>query len=453
MKKIPCYLMCFLLLTALTGCKNDADTNTNSLVHNTKESSDCINVETNNIDILETDKDSIINSIDSYPNLISSDTLYTDIPQTAPVLKYVSRVGENQDFEKYYSEFTTLFDYIFPDKNIIEDYLFYTGKNSYEDYDEEGNLTRTYNLVKDYYEKLVSSDEGVVNLLYDESWYGDMTDWKSPVCLELGANIGYGYAVINKGKTVEISGKQNMNDLGGQIVEDGVDRYPILESFDPVDYFEIEKTYSPESEESYKLSDKECKIKDAVEFYENYINNLPYPENSNLETKVVEVDVMKVNEDTYGYYFLTSKSYNGVTFDYMRSGTEMNTMSDYSYIGGNAFMIESDDVDIIYGYYKLQLMDSIEEYENIVSFDDSLKTVSTSLTSDVRFTVRKIEFVYCEKPFRTDEGYIQTDDGEPREVSPSWKFTLYNPNDNKYYRCYVDATTGEFRYFTTVQEQ
>lgn len=451
MKTPICLLLCAVMLF-LSGCENKKNNNRTDSPHEI-QSSDMISKELDSIDIIDLNKNEIIKLTDSYSNFHASDETYVKIPKNAPVLEYVAKTDTSQNFKEYYNAFLEIFKYTFPEKKIDERYLFYTGGSSREDYDDQGNQTRYYNLVKDYKQKLESGEEGSVNLLYDESWYRDITEWTYPICLELGSSIGYGYAVINKGKSVELYGKKHYDDIGGKMVANGADRYPLLESFDPIDCFETIKTYPPDSDESYNLLDGKCKIKDAVQYFEKYVNNIPYPKNNNLNTQVVEVDVLKVNDNTYGYYFITSKNYHGITFDYMRSGTEMNTKSDYSYAGGNAFMIESNDIDIIYGYYKLQLMDSIKLYDKIISFEDALKTTSSSLTSEVRFEIKKIEFVYNEKPYITNDGYIQTENGEPRNVSPSWKFTLFNPNDNKYYRCYVNAINGDFRYFITLQEQ
>ena len=70
------------------------------------------------------------------------------------------------------------------------------------------------------------------------------------------------------------------------------------------------------------------------------------------------------------------------------------------------------------------------------------------MTELVKFDVEKIEFLYRQKYITTDEGYIDVDNGAPYEAVPAWKFTLFNPNDNKYYATYVYAESGEFDYFT-----
>lgn len=71
------------------------------------------------------------------------------------------------------------------------------------------------------------------------------------------------------------------------------------------------------------------------------------------------------------------------------------------------------------------------------------------MTDGVVFEIQKIELVYAEIPTKTSEGYIDIENPSS-SVSPAWKFTLYNSNDNLRYVCYLDAIDGEnFRYYTS----
>ena len=83
--------------------------------------------------------------------------------------------------------------------------MFYIGDNSSFEIDcDSGKIVKNYNKVSDWYNKVISGEEGRVAFPYDESWFRNITEWNSPVCLVLGNPIGYGYAVINKGKTEEL---------------------------------------------------------------------------------------------------------------------------------------------------------------------------------------------------------------------------------------------------------
>lgn len=383
--------------------------------------------------------------INAAANLHASDHFYYNAPQTAILAAYIDTAYMEQDFESYYNDFLTLYEYLFPGRVVDNEYLLYDGGESKLCYDENGNRVQDLHKVEDWYDDLVAGKEGMVSFLYDENWYGEMVEWKSPVCLEIGTAVGYGYTIINKGKAVQISGKVRNENRG-------YDVYPILESYDPADYFYKVASYSPKSTASYKLLDKEVPINEAVAFFEQYINNLPCPQESNLSTKVVAVDVLKLNNDAYGYYFLTTKDFYDVPFDYMRSGTSHSSF-DYSFYTGNAFMVESSDIDVLYGYYRLQLIHSPKVCQTCISPAEAIGLVSKRMTQNIDFEVQSIELVYSMQYITTKEGYIDIESGYPCKDVPSWKLTLFNANDSLSYVCYVNAEDGgNFRYFASPQD-
>lgn len=379
-----------------------------------------------------------------YSNLKISENIYIDTPKNiTQVYEYTSTVPLNVDMKKYYDDFKVMFEYLFPNHKLDENYLLYRGGSSDIEYNDDGTRSRDYNKVKDWEEKILSGKEGCVNFLYDEAWYQDMIEWKSPVCLELGNPVGYGYTVINKGKTIELSESklfdENLN----------TERYPTLNSYDPADWLEYVETYSRDSTQSFKLADKEMPINEAVDFFEKYINELPCPEDVNAKTVVIDVDVYEITENIYGYYFLTTKEYQGVKFDHMRSGTQHSKFDDYSATGGNAFMAESDDVDVVYGYYRLEENTLGKSYKDIVDFETAAQIISEKMTNSIVFDVQKIELVYTNKPSKTEEGFIDIVNPSS-EIAPAWKFTLCNLNDTMLYVCYIDAIDGQnFRYYTS----
>ncbi|MDR0918823.1 MAG: hypothetical protein LBM93_06175 [Oscillospiraceae bacterium] len=433
--------ICIILIVSLVGCGKNSDDNQSS--DNTSGIYDSSAISTSDnlipIDILSLDKAAVIDIINSQSNFKTGENIDIQIPEKTPVLEFISRNSTTQNFENYYKEYKSMFEYLFPNHTLNENYLFYNGGSSKIEYDDNGNKIQDFNKVKDKYEDLVSGKEGDVSLLYDETWLRDVTDWNSQVCFEMGTEIGAGYTVINKGKTVEICGK-----IG--------DFYPCLESYDPVDHLELVASYSPDSTESYKLSDKEIPINEAVDFFENYINNLPYPSNANLEISVIGVDVYKVNNNIFGYNFLTTGSYQGIAFEHLKNGTmTLNSANFGNYLtsGGNAFMVESNDVDILYGYYRVLTIENTKQYNKVINFETATEKISSNLSDKVIFDVQKTEFIYRRKLIKTAEGFVDVEGGYPNEVVPVWKFTLYNPNDGLIYLAYVDAKDGEnFRYYT-----
>lgn len=433
-------LVILVFLFTLCGCSdNGAEKSTTKNQDNSYDTQNDISVK-----IYSEKGQNISEIINKYENMKASDMIFIDIPNESYLYEYISKSSTDYNFTDYYNQFVSTYNYLFPDHSINNDYLFYTGQDSVMEYDDEGTLIKGLKNAHDNYDDLVSGKLGRVNLLYDETWNMDVTEWNSPVCLELGSPIGYGFAVINKGNSAYYSGK----------IDDtikGIKRYPILESYDPIDYFDIVGIYSPLSDKSYKLSDKEMSIKDAVKFFENYVNNLPYPENSTLNLTVSEVFVLKIDDGVYGYYFLTSAEFDQVPFDHIRSNISYSKFN-YVFSGGNGFMLKSDDVDVIYGLRKLQVIESPINIKSVINVDEAIQIISNSLTSNVIFDVQKVEFVYSELLSPDEDGNIDYET-LPRKVSPSWKFTLYNANDSLTYVCYIDAKDGNnFRYFTTPEK-
>ncbi len=437
MKAKAIIVLSVLLMLSLSGCsdnKSDVDkTGTKETVPLSKIS---INTETAN------------NILSSYSNLrIADDFVFGMSNDITQVYEYTMGVPSDIDMEEYYNEFKSMFEYLFPGHVLNNEFLFYIGDNSSFELDyDSGKIVKNYNKVSDWYNKVISGEEGRVAFLYDESWFRNITEWNSPVCLVLGNPIGYGYAVINKGKTEEL-GNCKVYDKALK-----AERYATLESCNPIDFLTYIATYAPDSKESYKLLDKEIPINEAVDYYEHYINGLPYPRDKNFKTVVISVEVYKVTDNVYGYYFLTDKEYQGVPFDYIRDGTQLSNFIDYTSCGGNAFMVESDDVDVVYAYYANQYITSETAYKEIIPFEKACQIISEKMTDIVVFEVQRAELIYSEIMGKTSDGYVDVEN-PTSSVSPTWKFTLHNPNDIYDYICYVDAVDGEnFRYYRTPSE-
>lgn len=376
------------------------------------------------------------------PNLTADEKLELLLPNNInEIYSYTSKTSQEYDMESYYNNFVDLFSYVFPNHKMDNKYFLYWGGSSSIEYDDEGNLTKDLNKVQYNYEKLISGEEGRAYFIYDESWYQDLEKCNSPVCLEIGNPMGYGFTTINKGKTVELSNIKKTDPITNQSV------YPRLESYNPSEYLEKMGSYSPDSTDSFKLSDKEMKISDAVIFYEDYINSLPYPKEKNCNTVIRSVDVYKVTDDTYGYYFNTNKEYKGVEFDYMPNETMHSKYDEYSTYWGFGFMVESNDIDIIGAAFSLENACDITTYDKVISLTDAAKIVSSNLSSNVTFNVETIELIYTSIPKIDKNGFIDIEDPSTKN-SPAWKFTMRNPNDKLTYACYVDAVDGEnFRYY------
>ncbi len=426
-KCIPVVLV--LTATIFTGCSNNKV--------NPELSKETISI--SKLSVVETEA---IKSFDDTPNLIADEKTVLLLPNNiSEIYSYTSKTSQGYNMANYYNDFVELFSYLFPTHKMNNDYFLYWGGSSSIEYDDEGNLIKDLNKVKDNYDKLISNAEGRAYFIYDESWYQNFEEWNSPVCLEIGNPMGYGFITINKGETVALSNIKNTDPATNKSV------YPRLESYNPSEYLERIGSYSPDSTEVFKLSDKETKINDAVLVYEKYINSLPYPEEKNCNTVVRSVDVYRVTNDIYGFYFNTNNEYKGVQFDYMPNETMHSEYEGYSTYWGFGFMVRSNDVDIVGAAYSLENACDIKTYTEVISLKNAAEIISNNLSSNVIFNVQSVELIYTSIPKTDENGYIDIED-QSYANAPSWKFTMYNPNDQLTYVCYVDAANGEnFRYY------
>ena len=75
----------------------------------------------------------------------------------------------------------------------------------------------------------------------------------------------------------------------------------------PGRYYECVSSLFPDSTESFTLLDgKEISIKDAVAFYENYINSIPVTEPPVFKIHVDQVDVFRLDDEHYALKLINS---------------------------------------------------------------------------------------------------------------------------------------------------
>ena len=426
MKKGIIYVaLTVFFICCITGCSS----------HSSKE--DMNNEKMIPVSQMHPGRDKLAGIIKLCPNLKMPEELSVEVPsKLTEIVEYTANYSLDASMKEYDREFREMYEYLFPDHPLDEDYLFYCGGHSDAEYDDNtGELVRDYYKWKDWKQQILSGEEGQVYYFYDEARHQSITKQKPAVYLELGNPIGYGYTFLNKGKTIALNGSKVEKDI----------------QYDPTYYLEYVDSYAPDSKQKYKLADREMSVCDAVKFFENYINHLPCPQEKNVKTIVVSVDVYRVNKNIYGYNMMTTKECRGIPFDHIREGSYDGRLGydDYSGTGGSAFMVESDDADIINGYYAKEDMRNIRKYSEIFSLESAIRFISKKMTKHVTFTVRKIELVYSQKDKKTKEGYVDIKNRSAR-MKPAWKLTLENTNDELSYICYIDAADGgNFRYCTT----
>lgn len=396
----------------------------------------------NPISVLTLSKDEICQKINAQPNFECSENLYVNIPESASIYEFSTYGVHVPQFdypaEQYRKDFETLFKYLFPDREINMDYLKYSKYLGY-DYDK-GDYISDEGYVKDK-EALPDGVEFVYNEMPERT-----ENWNYPVYMELANEIGGGSGIVNKGEAAYLAGKTVYDDMEEKWVSS--DTFNTLYEFEPSNFFESVGKYSPQSEKSFPLLDGEMKICDAVDFFENYINNAPISTglHRNMRTRVYNVEVLRVN-DTYGYYFTTQPQFQGVNFEPVVYGSISSY--DYNPMGGEAFMIRRGDVDYIHCFYGNAWTFNVEPCGEIVSVETAIKNISDKLTDAVTFEVISIEFVYVQQFDKDEFGHINVNTYEA-DITPAWRITAGNLNDNRTYMCYVDAADGgNFRYYTT----
>lgn len=413
-------------------------------------------------------RDEITQVINGLPNFKASENLYVNIPEKTSVYEYstydalTSQWQETYHSEQYLEDFYTAYDYFFPNHELNPDYLRYEKLGEYipGEYELEdgtggvGRYEKEEGLVKD---KKTIPDGSTVT--YDEM-PEPISDWNSPVRMNMGFIVGGAGFEINKGEAAQIWGKYDYDwdQRTLTYVKGSRDHYVLLRRFDPEMFFpgsfEYLGEYSPKSEKSFKLLDGEMKICDAVKFFEDYINNAPISTGlqRNCRVSVHDVEVTKINENTYGYYMVFMPEFQGVGYE--RGFVGHVSKYDYSTYFGTAFMIRSDDVDYINNNNSpcANLWTfNVKPVDSIIPVEQAIKIISDEMTDFVDFEVQTVEFLYAMKYLKDEEGHILIDTYEA-QITPEWQITAYNANDDYTYICSVDAKDGgNFRYYTTTR--
>ena len=124
-KSLP-ILLCFVC--AVTGCKDKSDS------RNTETTEKTLLTE------LDITHESVTDSIEKLSNVIVAEDMEILVPENVDsVYFYTSRPDTSVDMESYYNDFIELYNYIYPDHPMNEDYLLYCGGSSVIEYDDNGN--------------------------------------------------------------------------------------------------------------------------------------------------------------------------------------------------------------------------------------------------------------------------------------------------------------------------
>lgn len=418
MKKSLLFLTGIALLFALTACGNSGAEN--SGMESDPANSGALNHDNPRVDYTS---EEIAAIIDKMPNLkISDELFFADVPKEIDhVSTFYCGTTAQLTPEESLDEFIEVFEYLFPNHEMDKDCLYYYG--IFDDHSDdrlhllyENNNYELYmkGILENYY--FYYSEEG--------------KESESSVQASIRSPFGSDICMFNKGVCNKIAANQN-----------GRAEYYAYEHFLPAEYFEYVGDFCPDSGKTFPLIGGEISIKDAVDFFEEYIGDLPCRIDPYYSIHVNSVQVYKVREDLYCYYFVTSKSYDGIAFDSVDSG---NRGGRNNRDLGFGVVVKTDDVDHIYASFKTATVMEEEQFTDIIPFENAVKTVSEKMTDYTDFVVEFAKLVYCTGDNISGSWQL----GETKQpVFPAWKFLLFNPNDNVYYTCYVNALDGSFEYY------
>lgn len=193
---------------------------------------------------------------------------------------------------------------------------------------------------------------------------------------------------------------------------------------------------------SYMLSDGEVTIGEAIRYFEEeFFNSLPVEKDKNYSLKVHSVNVYEIADGIYGYNIIFSPAWNSISFENMG---EFFTYSGYDHnaftINCQALMVKKDDIDSVINAVFPSVEEVGDQITELYSLESAADIVSKKLSNEIMFEVQSVDMIYR-------GGY----DDEEREVAllkPTWRFILFNTNDDINYCVYVDGTNGECSYFS-----
>ncbi len=428
--------ICFLL----TGCRN-SDSLGETVASNGSVSSAAVSEEhvtseeqplTNHENaVVYYSREEVANIVARFPNMTLADPAYLLAPKEIDhVSTFNSSTAPQLSPEEEIEEFRNMFSFFFPDHEFDEEcfYAYAVTDGNNADTDDPG--TRFHSLSdKDnldaYLNGTLGDPEYMHHLMYTEK----NKPKESSVSLYYRSPFGNDFSKFNKGVLDKFKAA-----LAGDT------EYYASEDVNPGRYYECVSSLFPDSTESFTLLDgKEISIKDAVAFYENYINNIPVSEPPVFKIHVDRVDVFRLDDEHYALKLINSRMYDNIPFDYIWDGVNAGSGRDMSY----GVMVETDDVDYTYSTFSSHRGFDETQYTEIVPLEKALETASEELTDYVCFEVERVELVY-----RWNDETSGKDVGEDRNHTyPSWKFTLYNPNDELYRDAFVDALSGEVKIF------
>ncbi len=368
---------------------------------------------------------------EQFDNFTVSEDFYAEVPKHLDHVSYMitdyPNTSASLSNEEQLKDFLEAFKYIFPDKEFDPELMYLAATNGiykllYKHYDEFAN--KAYCDWEPY--------NNFPSFMYGDANFRTKHPLKDGLVGLYGRYpFGIGGCAFNRGVADKMAYDK---DPDKEISYAG-------DIFNPSRGFEYVETLRPDSDKVYKLLDKEISVKDAVKFYEDYINTFPCKSPSPFRAKVNRVEVYKLTDDSYGYYYYCSKEYDEVPFEGMGSGQHTNGFFPTADLS-NGFMALSDEVDYSHSLLRGEIILEEKQYTNFLPFDEAVKMLHEKMSAHLEFEVTDTELVYV-----PTEGIRDNETVYP--AYPAWRFALFNKNDDLYYVCYLNVLDKEdLKYYT-----
>ncbi|MBP3923426.1 MAG: hypothetical protein J6D27_10700 [Ruminiclostridium sp.] len=372
-------------------------------------------------------RDEVKEILSEKDNFTVADNFICDVPKEIESIKeFTLMYSSRQENEDFYKDFLAMFKRIYPNEPFYEDCVFWYK----ETWDEEGKYHHEILPLAETMEDFLNSGNSAKYMFYSTN---EKEGAERNIFLEIASPVCNDLFNFNKGVLAEYR---------------GLSKHAFLETVVPHRAYNKVATHTADSNEKYTLLDgKEMSVKDAVKFYEDYINTLPMSHTPTTNVRVKEVDVFKCGENAYYYVFINTVSYDGINLSYLRMEDDCTSSSEScnKFIYSMGCMVVTDEVDYTYGIHRSFKMTEETSDSEIISFETAVDILSNAMVAD--YVVTGAELLYV--PDMPADQRVVIEDYKCR-TSAKWKLTLYSESDDLYYHCYVNAKDGKgFECFKT----
>lgn len=207
----------------------------------------------------------------------------------------------------------------------------------------------------------------------------------------------------------------------------------------------LNKEYYREStdgslKDTYLTRTGEMSVVEAIRQAEDYFNrDFPLEAEKEIEYRVSTVYIFKLEEGKFGFDFGMRRSYRGVPFEYVSSGTY--AYGEREYVDMMDAVLEGDkNITYFSGFIRNNIVDIDETYEKILSPETAMEYVSEKIGDATVYNVTGMELSYASR-YKEKTGVTDAD----RTIihSPVWTILAENKSDGHKTRFYVDVITGE----------